>query len=265
MVINISIHIVPIGLDSPERFVEGFKRIPPSKVFFFLGKSGDEPVEIEANKIKEHVEKSLGDYVERETINVDPFDFSNVMGEFAKIIRNGLRSNKNVYINVSSSTKIVNVAAYMSASLFSARLYYIKAETYLMTDLTSKLEDESHLKETMDYYLRDGAYLSKGAKGIVEIPVLKMNPPSKDELKVLKKINDSAKESFESLKELVINCLELEYNGTNRNKYSLIVRTLEKNGFLETDRSRSRNRDIKLTESGKVIASISDILEEMSD
>ena len=54
--------------------------------------------------------------------------------------------------------------------------------------------------------------------------------------------------------------LGLDYSiGSNRNKYSQIVKKLEKNGFVTTNRS-GREKGISLTESGKVIAEISNIL-----
>ncbi|MBP2030823.1 putative transcriptional regulator [Methanohalophilus levihalophilus] len=51
----------------------------------------------------------------------------------------------------------------------------------------------------------------------------------------------------------------MEYTGSNRNKYSQIIKKLETNGFVSTNRS-GREKGIKLTDSGKVIAEISDIL-----
>jgi len=257
-----SIHIVPIGLDSPERFMEGFKEYPPSKVIFLMGNNETE-IEFEAVKIKEEVKNSIGKYVSIFERKAELFKFADAMKTFAQIITENKDEHPDelIYINISSSTKVITQAAYIAASLFSARIYYVPAETYLSTELLPLLNcDDEELKKQKVYdFISDKKYLSMGVKQAYEIPVLKMQPPNKTELDVLEAINSTDKKKYNSVKDLVKNGLQMEYTGSRRNKYSQIIKKLQINGFISTTRS-GREKGIKLTNSGKVIAEISDIL-----
>ncbi|AFV24472.1 hypothetical protein Mpsy_2268 [Methanolobus psychrophilus R15] len=257
-----TIHIVPIGLDSPDRFIEGFRKFAPSKVIFLMG-TEDSDIEREAIKIKETVEENVGKHVAVSEHKAELFKFADAMKTFAKIIT-ALRCESEdelIYINISSSTKVIIQAAYMAASLFSARIYYVPAEKYMSTEILPllNLDDLDQKKEQIYKFVEENRYLSIGVKEAYEIPVLKMQPPSKIELDVLETINTADDGKYKSLKSLVEDGLALEYNGSNRNKYSQIVTKLERDGFVSTNRS-GRKKDIHLTDSGKVIAEISEIL-----
>ncbi|NPE28668.1 hypothetical protein HNV12_12010 [Methanococcoides sp. SA1] len=257
-----SIHIVPIGLDSPERFIEGFRKFAPSKVIFLMGNKQTD-IEKEAIKIKDEVIKNVGKHVIIMEYKADLFKFSDAIKCLAKLITKEKKENDDnlIYINISSSTKVMTQAAYMAASLFSARIYYVPAVSYLSTDLLPILnsQNEDLKKEMMSKFIKENKYLSMGVKEPFEIPVLKMNPPDGNELNVLDTINDTEQKRYLSLRSFVKDGLKVEYNGSNRNKYSQIIQKLEKNGFVSTNRS-GREKGIKLTESGKVIAEISEIL-----
>lgn len=260
-----TIHIVPIGLDSPERFIEGFAKFPPSKVIFLMG-NRESDIEKEAMKIKDEVATSVGKHVDVSEHKAELFDFAVAVKTFAQLItKNRTEDNELVYINISSSTKVVTQAAYMAASLFSARVYYVPAEKYLSTELLPILnsEDESSKQEQIQQFIKNSRYLSSGVKEAYEIPVLKMQPPDKIELDVLDVINAAENRKYSSLKSLVKNGLKEEYTGSNRNRYSQVIQKLERNGFVSTSRS-GREKGIRLTGSGKVIAEISGILLSLS-
>jgi predicted transcriptional regulator len=258
-----SVHVVPIGLDSPERFMEGFTKFSTSKVIFLMGMKQTD-IELEAIKIKEEVKKGIGKHVIVEEYNANLFSFSDCIRELAKLITREKQKDeeKLVYINISSSTKVMTQAAYMAASLFSARIYYVPAEKYLSMELIPLLnnEDDNAIKEMIESLKSEKKYLSMGVKEAFEIPVLRTEPPDKNELAVLKVINKAENSKYGSLKSLVIDGLKLSYTGSNKNKYSKVVKKLEEHGFVSTSRS-GINKGIKLTESGKVIAEISYILE----
>ncbi len=261
-----TIHIVPIGLDSPERFVEGFRKFPPSKVILLTGTRQND-IEKEVKNIKDEVIKGIGKHVKIEEESANLLDFANCINTLAKIISKEGEgaAGEVVYINISSSTKIMTQASYMAASLFSARIYYVPVVSYLSLELIpllNKHNDDSS-KKIINDLLQNKRYLSTGVKEPIEIPVLKMEPPAKDELDVLKAISGTKKEKYNSLKSLVEDGLNIEYSGSNRNKYSQVVKKLETHGFVSTDRS-GREKGIKLTGSGDVIAKISCILENRS-
>lgn len=263
-----SVHIVPIGLDSPERFTEGFKKYPPTKVIFLMG-TEQSNIENEALKIKDEVQKNLGVHVASIEHKAQLFNFSDAMKSLAEIITKERKENKNqlIYINISSSTKVITQAAYMAASLFFARIYYVPAVNYLSTELLPILnnEDEINKEEMLCTFMKDKKYLSMGVKEAFEIPVLKMKPPNEDEINVLRKINETKQKKYSSLKSLLEEGLNLDYSsGSIRNKYSQTIKKLERSGFVSTNRS-GREKGIKLTGSGEVIAEISSILKPVSD
>jgi hypothetical protein len=221
-----TIHIVPIGLDAPERFIEGFSKFPPSKVIFLMGKR-ESDIEREAIKIKDEVAASVGKHVEIAEHKAELFDFAGAMKTFAQLItENSSEEDELVYINISSSTKVITQAAYMAASLFSARVYYVPALKYLSTELLPILNsvDEDSKKEQINEFIKKNKYLSSGVKEAYEIPVLKMQPPDKIELDVLETINTTENKKYNSLRSLVKSGLNMEYTGSNRNKYSQIVK-----------------------------------------
>jgi len=260
-----TIHIVPIGLDSPERFVEGFRKFPPSKVILLTGTRQND-IEKEVKNIKDEVIKGIGKHVDVEEESANLLNFASCMKTLAKIISREREGNAGevIYINISSSTKIITQASYMTASLFSARIYYVPASSYLSVDLIPLLNNpDADSSKKINDLLQNKRYLSTGVKEPIEIPVLKMEPPGKDELDVLKAISDTEKGKFNSLKSLVQDGLNIEYSDSNRNKYSQVVKKLETHGFVSTDRS-GREKGIKLTGSGDVIAKISCILENRS-
>ena len=260
-----TIHIVPIGLDSPERFIEGFAKFPPSKVIFLMG-NRESDIEKEAIKIKDEVALSVGKHVIVSEHKAELFDFAIAMKTFAQLItENRTEDDELIYINISSSTKVIIQAAYMAASLFSARVYYVPAVKYLPTELLLILnsEDEDSKQERIYEFIKKNKYLSSGVKAAYEVPILKMQPPDKMELDVLDAISAAENKKYNSLKSLVKNGLKEEYTGSNRNKYSQVIQKLERNGFVATSRS-GREKGIRLTESGKVIAEISEILLNLS-
>lgn len=261
-----TIHIVPIGLDSPERFVEGFRKFPPSKVIFLTG-TKQNAIESEVKNIKDEVIRGIGKHVIIEENSAELLNFANCIQILARIISKEREGNTDevIYINISSSTKIMTQASYMAASLFSARIYYVPVVSYLSLELIPLLNnqnDESSKKRINDF-LQNKKYLSTGVKEPFEIPVLKMEPPAKDELDVLKAISGAKNAKYNSLKSLVEDGLNVKYLGSNRNKYSQVVKKLETHGFVSTNRS-GREKGIKLTGSGDVIANISYILENRS-
>jgi hypothetical protein len=263
-----NVHIVPVGLDSPDRFIEGFKRYPPSMVFFVLGK-GNNPDEIAARKIKEEVEGQMGTYEKRETIALDLFTFSAALRGLFDLVEEHNRKGATFYINVSSSTKIVTQSAYMTAALSEAnvRLYYVKAKDYLSTKILTALQEgkKGELTEFIDSLEQKKiVYLSNGAKDVVEIPVLKMKRPSKEDLEILGAIKENGGEVSSTAK--LIRFLKgvgpkKSISTSDRNKYSKRVMQLKNAGFIVQEPEGVSKRLI-LTDSGEVIAEIADLLKD---
>jgi hypothetical protein len=261
-----NIHIIPVGLDSPARFIEGFKKYPPSKVLFVLGK-GNSPDEFAAERIKDEVEGEMGTYEKRETRRLDLFTFSAALRGLFDLIEEHNKRDATFYINVSSSTKIVTQAAYMAAALSTAnvRLYYVKAGDYLSTQILTSLQEgrKDDLMEFMsDLEEKKIVYLSNGAKDVMEIPVLKMKRPTKEDIEILNVIKENGGEVSSTAK--MIRFLKgigpkKGISPTDRNKYSKRVKQLKNAGFIDQEPD-GVSKKLVLTDSGNVIAEIGDLL-----
>lgn len=263
-----NIHIVPIGLDSPARFIEGFKKYPPSMVLFILGK-GNNPDEIAAGKIKDEVEGQMGSYEKRDTRKLDLFTFSTALRSLFDLLEEHNKKDTAFYINVSSSTKIVNQATYMAAALSEAnvRLYYVKAKNYLSTRILTSLQEgkkDDLMKFINGLEEKKIVYLSSGAEDVVEIPVLKMKHPSEEELEILEAIKENGGEVSSTAK-LIRFLKDIEpkksISTSDRNKYSKRVMQLKNAGFIVQE-PEGVSKKLVLTDSGEVIAEISDLLKD---
>jgi uncharacterized membrane protein len=186
------VHIVPVGMDSPDRFLV-FKHIPATKVILITGslkKKGTEKEEALARKIIDKLVAVLGSVMKVEVEETDVFDYKSNLELIARLIKE--HEEAEVFINLSSATKIMLFAGFMAASLFGARLYYVSPKEYITTALEEacKTDDLDKLKKLMGGNC-DEVYLSRGVRHVSELPVLKMEPPKEEELEILKAIKNA--------------------------------------------------------------------------
>jgi predicted transcriptional regulator len=125
--------------------------------------------------------------------------------------------------------------------------------------LRSLLKNDERIYQFISRLRDEGVYLSSGAESPIEIPVLKMMKPRREEFDVLSCLDVSGG-FVKSIKSL-LGKMRILYTGSNINKYSKIVQSLEKRGFVETERV-GRNTRIVLTDPGKVISMLSDVLQD---
>lgn len=232
-----TIHIVPVGSNDPlDSYLIPFKNYPPSKIIFLMGQDNTRPDEIKAAEIKDQICKVLPEWVEQETWNTNIFDFQSVMDTMFNIFKSETKKNEdmgnsfNMLINVASSTRVVTIASYITAAHMSAGVYYTKVKDFRME--------------------------KSAAEEVIMIPVMPIKPPTQDQIKVIRKIDEY--NEFGSLKELVEVGFKLDYKSTGsyRNKYSKIIKDLEVSGFVEATKLSGIRKKIRLTESGKTMAKI---------
>ncbi|GBE18073.1 hypothetical protein BMS3Abin16_00664 [archaeon BMS3Abin16] len=235
-------------------------------IVFILG-AGESLEEKAAEKIKTEVEKKLASYQDQETIILELFSFTEVLKGLFELIEKHKNGSVTFYINISSSTKVVSQAAYMAAALSDAniRLYYIKAEEYLSTQLLKFLQnkEDSDIKQFIKGLTeKEAVYLSKGATKIVEIPVLKMKRPSKSDFEILEILKAEGGE-ISSTAKLIRIMKKLgskeSIQITDRNRYSKRLKYLINQGFVTQD-PQGVSKKLSLTDSGAAIAKIGDIL-----
>ena len=258
------IHIIPIGLDSPDRYILGLKTYPPAKVIFLLGRRMN-IIERKAEEIKDILEEKLGVHVERETYHIDIEDFKFTLRELLEIISENKSEDTTICINISSMTKQVAQACYLAASLSDAsiKMFYIQPDDYL-TSLLLRYVEQQDYKGFFDYIQERGLFLSYGSKRLIEIPVFRVDKPKKDLLEVLVVLN-SEKEGFQSISQLIKKIENIgkrdKISQSMRNKYNKLFLAMKKLGFIEED-AVGRSKRIKLTEEGRVIAAAADLLAE---
>lgn len=215
-----------------ERILESIRalRLPLEKIILLIGEeeiSGEEKVRKVAEELKEELK---GDFkVEVEEINKR--DLMKAVVQLLKIIGDERTLGREVVVNASGSLRILAIAGYIASCIAKCRIF------------TSIPKYDENFEEI-------------GIEQVIEVPILPIDFPMGEQLKVLSAIDGG----LNSLDELVMklnptidrNSREL-FN--ERSRLSHLVSRLEAMGFVKREKS-GRNVKITLTELGKILAGV---------
>lgn len=229
-----NILIVPIGLEV-SRVIEGCKSYPVNVIYLLYNPSkGNEKYAVEqfshqfANLVKTKIRTSFN-LIEEEKVNLGRFyeSFGKLQEIYQKEQKTGLLNN--IYINISTASKVFATAASLFASLHSENciIFYLKTNNYVLLEYLakkgkSKGELETKFKETG---------LTKGPFTIEEIPILPVTWFKDEEAKVLQVIAQHPK--YESLQDLI---KELGMDDTPKERIALRRKLddFETSGLIQT-------------------------------
>lgn len=206
--------ILPIGLEY-DRVIECLAQ--GGRVFHLVhGEPVDDSyVNREAARFAEEVYDYLsrGPYEVHEPVGVDVLDLNEVSKVLKKIIKDELERNRDININVASSSKIVSLASLYVASMHPDRvqLFYPKTDNYLILDIMATVEklvedelpqDEAigELRNVYEQYQEHG--WSSSFSETLEIPVVPFRDLSKTQSAVLLELYSREDHAFESLSAL---------------------------------------------------------------
>ena len=213
-----------------ERLVESIRalrELPVTRIILAVGKP-DTSGERIAKRIAEELKNELKTVFEVEIVEIDKMNVMNAVIELANIIEKEKEEGIDVILNVSGSLRTFAIAAYIAACITSSRVF---------SSIPRYDEEEREA----------------GIEEIVEIPVLPVEFPGKEQLEIITAIDGGVS----SLDELVTRLNPDIEKGSKefrseRSRLSHHLAKLEKAGLVRR-RKAGRQVRIELTELGEAI------------
>jgi len=237
-----TVHVIPMGLEQ-DRILEGFRRYPTNYAIFIQGKARKLKVERIARMNAKEVKDQIKSTVKVEMREYNLYNFEEAFLELKKLFDDLNSEGYQIYVNISTGTRIVSSAALMACCMCNAIPYYVIPR---------------------EYTLPKGKYvLTKGVKDVIQLPTLGINTPSDKELDVLNALLDKGR-TVSAQKELMDAIPKAfygdrkenedlsSYRGRKRAKINRVVAQLTEKGFVTTVK-RGRNVEVTLTDSGKIL------------
>lgn len=224
------VHIMPVGYEY-ERIIQPAKKFRADRVVL-LGHEGDQ----EGDDGHDHLRRAVT-ALEEEGIEIEPrecdiFDLYSSMGAIAESISE--HEDDEVYVNVSTGSKVTAIAGMIASMVLDCTPYYIRARDY--TGDPDDIQEET------------------------ELPTYPIDAPDSEQVDVLQFIDRYSEEEGPPTKGQVINFsehLNLDYvsrNVAGKGKYRLldthIVEPLKERGYV-VESKQGRNKVLALTEDGK--------------
>jgi len=240
-----NVHIAVIGYEI-DRIVEPLKRTGVGRFYLLINKKesrrGEKFIEILKKKIVGTNEKEgLIPPGEFKLVKIDLWDYRDIMSKLCKIINDEVNKGNNVYVNISSGSKLAAVACTLAAFIYGGNPYYVQVREYNYIKL---LEEQG----------KDLEGLTSGVKAILEIPEYTIERPDEKlviALSLIKnaKNNLSQKDLMKELEKIGL----LKARGGENNLYIKFRRKylepLLANGWITTKRE-GKESIITLTNRG---------------
>ena len=213
-----------------ERLVESIRalrELPVTKIILAVGKP-DTSGERIAKRIAEELKNELKTVFEVDVVEIDKMNVMNAVVELVDLIEKEKEEGSEVMLNVSGSLRTFAIAAYIAACITNSRVF-----------------------SSIPRY--DEGEREAGIEEVVEIPVLPVEFPGKEQLEIISGIDSGVS----SLDELVTRLNPDIEKGSKefrseRSRLSHHLAKLEKAGFVRR-RKAGRHVSIELTELGKAI------------
>lgn len=122
MIAPLRVHISPVGFDF-ERVIDPLLKMKADKVYLVTYQHNDK-AQTYINKIVDKLSKNTS--VDIKDSYFDMWDFYESIEKFRKIILD--ETGNNIYINISTGTKITAIAGMLSCMLWNAEPYYVKLD-----------------------------------------------------------------------------------------------------------------------------------------
>ncbi len=213
-----------------ERLVESIRalrELPVTRIILAVGKP-DTSGERIAKRIAEELKNELKTVFEVDVVEIDKMNVMNAVIELVNLIEKEKEKGSEVILNVSGSLRTFAIAAYIAACITASRIF---------SSIPRYDEEEREA----------------GIEEIVEIPVLPVEFPGKEQLEIISAIDGGVS----SLDELVTRLNPDIEKGSKefrseRSRLSHHLAKLEKAGFVRR-RKVGRQVRIELTELGEAI------------
>ena len=226
-----TVHIVPVGF-TKEKLIDSLKNYPFQKVYLLEGSNPNLEGEDTARETARDMKDSLKSVVEVLEVEVDKEDVFESVKTIVAIITAEQSEGNKVKLNVTGSMRTVGIACYLAASITGAEVY-------------AGVSD----------YDKKGGYL--GIKKIVSIPSFPIRRISNGKQAILEALNecDGEVDSLEDIITTINSDLRPGVEGYEgeRSRTSYLVKELEKDGFVESEKS-GKMLKVKLSKLGEIYA-----------
>lgn len=222
------VHIMPVGYER-DRVTMAAQQYKADQIVLLTHEENDAGAQEHLVAVKDELE-SLG--IPFEVVETDLFDLYSSLGEIATLITGF--ENDDVYVNVSTGSKITAIAGMIASMVTGATAYYIKAKDY----------DE----------------WPRGIEKTTQLPHYPIDPPEEEQVAVLTLLQRMEVRDKEVTKGDVIHFAQhnalpfISESSDGKGNYRLldthILDPLQERGYI-TERKQGRNKIIELTEDGK--------------
>ncbi len=264
------VHIIPAGLEYDRVVKPLLKDFTVSKVYVIInhpkGKDFGRQKEV-IDKFRRSIKKIPLDW---EEIEVDIYDFNETFRTVFSLINREALGGNPVYINISSSPKILLVAlvlaAFMNKEYGEVELFYVEPERYYdgevvhaVMQLLDKKADEGKIVEELRGLAREieAHGMAAGEARIHEFPPFPIASITDLEYEMLKVIRENGGaagaggvSSIKEMKELLDGKLG---RVTPRSNVKYYLDNLERMGLVGTERDK-KELNIRLTKVGELYA-----------
>jgi len=160
------VHIMPVGHEY-DRIVEPAQSYQADLVVLIGHEENDEQGEVCWQDVAEGLTEANIEFQER---RCNIFDLYDSLGTINEVIAN--HEEDDVYVNVSSGSKITAIAGMIASMVMDARAYYVKAKEY-----SSSVDDIEAQA--------DNPLVPKGIDKATELPKYPIDAPDKDQVTVM--------------------------------------------------------------------------------
>ena len=246
------IHIIPMGYEI-DRAVKPLEKMKANRVYLLYTKESFARKSGRARQFltdaKEVLERMGIEVIIREGDSSDPLPLLSTISNI--IVRE--KSEKNiVYVNMSSSGKLIAVSATLAAMYHNVKVYYVQADGGFYKSRKDFLEHGFSIVNVPAYTVLTNFTIDmpSGAKSAFLVELHKKNEMSTKD--ILQMIKENRLKGFEDLNE--------DIRGKRRTASNILVRInrgildeLQNNGYIQVERT-GRNKTITITDKGKYAA-----------
>ena len=207
--------------------IRALREYPVRKIILAVGEQ-DSSGERKARKIAEELAKELKTVWDTEIVEIDKKNIIRATSQLVSLIK---REGEDVILNVSGFLRTFAIAAYIAACITGSRI---------ITSIPRYDENDNEV----------------GVEEIIELPILPIDFPGKEQVEIISAINGG----INSLDELVFRLNPGIKKGSRefkseRSRLSHHISKLEKAGFVRREKV-GRNVRIELTSLGRIIAGV---------
>ena len=235
--VNLRVHIAPVGFEI-DRIVISAKRMKADKVWLLVHEN---PSQDKATRFIEKIQKELKKAkIHVELLSHNRLDLFKIIKSVKEII--GKEKENDVYVNVSSGSKIQAIGCMMACMMFNEREnvkpFYAEAEHYLGFE---------------------GKEQSTGVKELVQLPSYEIHTPKRELIKALRIIKENkGRMTKKDMAAIAVRDEIITVNAREENYEQALYASLDKNiiqplleewKFIEIEK-KGRSRWIKITTEG---------------